>query len=263
MVRLYSWNVNGIRAVSKKIIKNELSFVEWILHETPDVLCIQETKAHKNQLDDKITKIKSYKAYFAEAERKGYSGVVTYVHKSMGKHKNKIGLGISKFDKEGRTVITEFDDFILFNFYVPNGKMNEDRLAYKMEFYYELTKQMKTLQNEDKKIIITGDINTAHQEIDLARPKPNEKISGFLPKERKWITSFLKQGFIDSFRYLHPDEIKYSWWSMRAGARNRNVGWRLDYFYLSNNLIPNLKKSEIHNDIMGSDHCPVSVVLDF
>ena len=262
MVKLVSWNVNGIRAVSKKKVLKDLGFVEWILEEQPSVLCLQETKAHRKQLIKALTNIKGYTSHFAEAQKKGYSGVVTYVHESMGKFKVKTGFD-PKFDSEGRTLITEFDDFILFNAYMPNGKKNQERLDYKMDYYQQLANYVKPLQKANKNIIITGDVNTAHQEIDLARPKQNVKISGFLPEEREWQSSFLKQGFIDSYRFLQPKTVKYSWWSVRSGARARNVGWRLDYFYLSKNMKAKLKGAEIHNEIMGSDHCPISINLEF
>ena len=253
--RILSWNVNGIRAVYKK------GFVDWFSKEKPDILCVQETKAMKEQLPDDLITIGKYRSFFSSAERKGYSGVATYCNAEPVKVSN--GIGIKKFDSEGRFLITDFNEFILFNIYFPNGKAKKERLQYKMDFYDSFLKHLKKLSKQGKRIVICGDVNTAHKEIDLARPKENEKISGFLPEEREWIDKLLKAGFIDTFRVFNDEPDNYTWWDMMTRARDRNVGWRIDYFFISENLSSNLKSATILPDVMGSDHCPVGIELKF
>ena len=254
-MKIYSWNVNGIRAVLKK------GFLTWIKNENADIVCLQETKASPDQLTFDLTHLDSYHSYFAWAEKKGYSGVVTYTKKEP--ENIQVGLQENKFDREGRTLITKYQDFTLFNIYFPNGKASPERLAYKMAYYNFLLDYLKELLKTEKNIIICGDVNTAHQEIDLARPKENQLISGFLKEERAWIDKLLALGFIDSFRTLYPNKKdQYTWWSQRSGARQRNVGWRIDYFFISKNLKKRLKSAQIHNQIQGSDHCPISIEID-
>ena len=253
--KLISWNVNGIRAAYKK------GFLDWFKDTKPDILCIQETKAHPEQLTKDLLSVKGYKSFFSSAERKGYSGVVTYTKPEPVNVTN--GLGIKKFDSEGRFIITEYKEFILFNIYFPNGKASKERLAYKMDFYETFLKHLKKLLKQGKKIVICGDVNTAHKEIDIARPKENSKISGFLPEEREWIDRFLDAGFIDTFRVFNQEPDNYTWWDMITRARERNVGWRIDYFYISENLKKNLKSAFILSDVMGSDHCPIGIELKF
>ena len=254
-LRLISWNVNGIRAIQKK------GFIDWLKNENPDILCLQETKAHPDQLDDVLKNVDGYSAYFSSAEKKGYSGVVTYTKLKPLSVQN--GLGVKKFDSEGRFIITEFDEFTLFNIYFPNGKASDERLQYKMEFYETFLKHCKKLLKEGKKIIVCGDVNTAHKEIDLSRPKENSVISGFLPQEREWIDKFLAAGFVDTFRIFNKEPEQYTWWDMVTRARERNVGWRIDYFYISENLKDNIKSASINSSVMGSDHCPVEIELKF
>ncbi len=254
-VRILSWNVNGIRAAYKKGLLN------WCSKEKPDILCVQEIKAVKEQLSDDLINVDGYASYFSSAERKGYSGTATYTKVNPVKVVN--GIGIKKFDSEGRFLVTDFTDFILFNIYFPNGKAKEERLQYKMDFYEAFLKHLKKLLKQDKKIVICGDVNTAHKEIDLARPKPNEKISGFLPQEREWIDKLLEAGFIDTFRKFNQKPEQYTWWDMMTRARERNVGWRIDYFFISENLRDNLKNAFILPEVMGSDHCPVGIELKF
>ncbi|MEJ2506672.1 MAG: exodeoxyribonuclease III [Ignavibacteriaceae bacterium] len=253
--KLISWNVNGIRAAYKK------GFLDWFKDTKPDILCIQETKAHPEQLTEDLLSVNGYKSFFSSAERKGYSGVVTYTKPEPVNVMN--GLGINKFDSEGRFIITEYKEFILFNIYFPNGKASKERLAYKMDFYETFLKHLKKLLKQGKKIVICGDVNTAHKEIDIARPKENSKISGFLPIEREWIDKFLDAGFIDTFRVFNQEPDNYTWWDMITRARDRNVGWRIDYFYISENLKKNLKSAFILSDVMGSDHCPIGIELKF
>ncbi len=253
--RLLSWNVNGIRAIYKK------GFLDWLKNENPDILCLQETKAHPDQLTEELKNVDEHKSYFSSAEKKGYSGVVTY--SKLNPVKVQQGIGIKKFDSEGRFIITEFDEFILFNIYFPNGKASDERLKYKMEFYETFLKHCKKLLKEGKKIVVCGDVNTAHREIDLARPKENSVISGFLPQEREWIDKFLAAGFIDTFRLFNQEPEQYTWWDMVTRARERNVGWRIDYFYISENLKDNIISASIHSSVMGSDHCPIEIELKF
>ena len=254
-VRLLSWNVNGIRAIQKK------GFLEWFKKDNPDILCLQETKAHPEQLDDALKNVDGYQSYFSSAEKKGYSGVVTYTKIKPVTVQN--GLGIKKFDSEGRFIITEFEEFTLFNIYFPNGKASPERLQYKMEFYETFLNHGKKLLKAGKKIIVCGDVNTAHKEIDLARPKENSVISGILPQERVWIDKFLSAGFIDTFRIFNQEPEQYTWWDMVTRARERNVGWRIDYFYISENLKKNITSAAIHSSVMGSDHCPIEIELKF
>jgi exodeoxyribonuclease-3 len=254
-LRLLSWNVNGIRAIYKK------GFLDWFKKVNPDVLCLQETKAHPDQLVEELKNVDGYESYFSSAEKKGYSGVVTY---TKLKPKNvQQGLGLKKFDSEGRFIITEFKEFILFNIYFPNGKASAVRLKYKMDFYDAFLKHCKKLLKQNKKVVICGDVNTAHKEIDLARPKENSKVSGFLPEEREWMDKFLSVGFVDTFRIFNNEPENYTWWDMITRARERNVGWRIDYFYASENLKDNIKSATIHSSVMGSDHCPIELELKF
>lgn len=255
-MKLLCWNVNGIRAIARK------GFLEWLEHEQPDILCLQETKASPDQLDKALLEPDHYFAYWhSSVVKKGYSGVVTYTKKKP-LHVEYGMLG-EKFDGEGRVVMTEFKEFALFNVYFPNGKASGDRLNFKLEFYEAFLKKIEDLRKKGKKIIFCGDINTAHKEIDLARPKENEDISGFLPIERKWIDRVVEKGYIDTLREFHKGPDLYTWWSLQAGARPRNVGWRIDYFFLQPELKKHLKDAYILPDVMGSDHCPVGIKLDF
>jgi exodeoxyribonuclease III len=252
-MKIYSWNVNGLRAILKK------GFLEWIQEESPDILCIQETKLQENQLEDNIKNIEGYYSYFSFAEKKGYSGVATFTKKKP--IDVKYGMGIERFDSEGRIVATEFEGFTLLNIYFPNGQMNEERLSYKMEFYDALLEYCNSLVSEGKKLVICGDYNTAHTEMDIKNAKGNEKTSGFLEIERAWLDKLIANGYTDTFRHINPEEVKYSWWSYMFKSRERNVGWRIDYHFVSNNLLPYVKDAEILNEVVGSDHCPVVVEL--
>jgi exodeoxyribonuclease-3 len=252
-MRILSWNVNGIRAVYKK------GFIDWLLSDKPDIFCLQEIKASEEQIPDAMKAIQRYHTYFSSAERKGYSGVALYTKQ---KPKNlTMKFGIKKFDSEGRAIIAEYEKFILFNIYFPNGKASKERLRYKMEFYNVFLRTVDRLKKEGKKLIICGDVNTAHREIDLARPKENSKISGFLPEERAWIDTFISHGFIDTFRVFHTDGGQYTWWDQKSRARERNVGWRIDYFFISDNLKRRLRSAFIMPEVIGSDHCPVGIEI--
>lgn len=255
-MKLISWNVNGIRAVAKK------GFLEWMQKENPDILCLQETKSQPDQLGFELTHPAGYHAYFSSSSRKkGYSGVATYTKEQPLSITE--GMGIDKFDEEGRIVTTEFKNFTLLNIYFPNGKASSDRLIYKMEFYEAFLKHIELLRKNGKRIIFCGDVNTAHKPIDLARPKENEDISGFLPIEREWMDRVVAKGYIDTLREFHPEPNLFTWWSMRSGARERNVGWRIDYFFLQPELREHLKDAYTMPEVLGSDHCPVVAILEF
>lgn len=252
-MNIFSWNVNGIRAVKKK------GFLDFISDYSPDILCLQETKAHVEQLGDDLLNISGYLSIFDSPKyKKGYSGVAIYT--------NEEPLNVSTtldsdqdLDDEGRTLIAEYDKFILLNFYFPNGQMNDTRLDYKLRFHDAAYDMFVKLKRKKKNIIICGDYNIAHNEIDLRHPKPNENTSGFLRIERDWLDKFQKKGFVDTFRYFYPNEVKYSWWTYMRNARQNNAGWRIDYFWVSQ--IDKIKDAQIHNDVFGSDHCPVSISL--
>ena len=252
-IRILSWNVNGIRAAYKK------GFLDWLKKDQPDILCIQETKARPEQLSDDLLNVEGYHSYFSSAVKKGYSGVAIYSKLEPKSIKN--GFGIEKFDSEGRILIAEYADFTLFNIYYPNGKARQERLDYKMEFYDAFLKYVDKLKKKGKNIIICGDVNTAHKEIDIARPKENEKISGFLPMEREWIDKFLSHGYLDTFRMFSQEPDNYTWWDQITRARERNVGWRIDYFYISESLKKKIKDAFIMSDVMGSDHCPIGIEI--
>ena len=252
-MRLLSWNVNGIRAVEKK------GFFEWMLKESPDILCLQETKAHPEQLTEKFLCPDGYTSYWSAAEKKGYSGVAIYTKKQPKSVTE--GLGIKEFDVEGRTLIADYGDFVLFNIYYPNGGAGNKRVPFKMKFYDAFLAKAEQMRKTGRTLIITGDVNTAHTEIDLARPKQNEKNTGFLPEERAWVSKFIQCGYADTFRHFHQEPGHYTWWDYKTAARSRDIGWRIDYFFVTENLLPNLKKAFILKDMQGSDHCPVGIEL--
>lgn len=254
--KLMSWNVNGIRSVWKK------GFSEWLQKEQPDVLGIQESKISDDQVTLDMRFPEGYSTYWTHAEKKGYSGVALFC-RTTPDHVQE-GLGIPAFDTEGRTLIAEYPEFTLFNIYYPNGQRDDIRLDYKLRFYDAFLEVAERTRAQGKGLVMCGDFNTAHHPIDLARPKENEKISGFLPIERAWMDKFVEAGYIDTFRHLYPEaKDHYSWWNVRSRARERNVGWRIDYFFISPDLKDNLKSAAIHPDVMGSDHCPVSIELAF
>jgi exodeoxyribonuclease-3 len=254
-VKLISWNVNGIRAIARK------GFLDWLADESPDVLCTQETKAHPDQLTKKLRQPPGYHTYWHSAQRKGYSGVATF-SRTEPLHV-ETGFGIEEFDVEGRVLMTAYPGFKLFNVYFPNGKRGPERLDYKLRFYAAFLEYCDGLLAQGDRLIVCGDVNTAHKEIDLARPKENEKVSGFLPEERAWIDRYLAHGFVDVFRAFHPDEpAQYTWWHYVTNARARNVGWRIDYYLVSKSLMPALTDASILSQVMGSDHCPISLELD-
>ncbi len=255
--KLVSWNVNGLRAVLKK------NFLEFFQLIKPDVLAIQEIKLQEHQLTAEMTEINDYKPHWSFAStKKGYSGVGVYTR--IDPVSVSQGIGIDKFDEEGRILQLDFNDFIFFNIYFPNGQMSDERLQYKLDFYAAFFDYTDKLKKNKKSIVISGDFNTAHNDIDLKNPGPNSKRSGFLPIERKVLDDILSRGYVDTFRFLYPDRVKYSWWSYRFNARKNNAGWRIDYFFVTQDVIDNgwLKTAFIDNEVLGSDHCPVGIVLE-
>lgn len=257
MRKIISWNVNGLRAVHRKN-----GFLEFIKKEKPDILCLQEMKARKEQLPDEIRNIFGYHSYFnSPEEKKGYSGVAIYTKEEP--KKVEYGMGVKKFDTEGRLIAAHYDDFILLNVYFPNGGGGPARLKYKLDFYDEFLEFIEKFRKHGKKIIFCGDVNTAHEAIDLARPKENEENTGFLPEERAWIDEVVYHGYTDVFRHLYPHKVgAYTYWDMKTRARDRNVGWRIDYFFVSQDLLLKIKSTKILSDVYGSDHCPVELILD-
>ena len=248
-----SWNVNGIRAVDKK------QALRWV-DETPiDFLALQEIKAEEEQIPQSIFDKNFSEVHVNSSSKKGQSGVALFANQKSLHVDTAKNVDILN---EGRINEFHFGDIVFFNVYFPNGQRNDERLEYKMAFYERFLAHCEALRKEGKSIVICGDVNTAHKEIDIARPKANENTSGFLKMERDWLDKFLSYGYIDTFRYVHGDaKDRYSWWSYRAGARGNNVGWRIDYFYVSEDLKDNILDANILDDIMGSDHCPISLKL--
>jgi exodeoxyribonuclease-3 len=254
-MKLLSWNVNGIRAAANK------GYSAWLSEYQPDILCIQETKANPDQLEDDLVKPNGYHSYWNAAEKKGYSGTATFTKSEP--ISIKLDLNDDKFDGEGRVIMTEFKEFILYNIYFPNGKRDLSRVDYKLEFSDKVLEKCEEQKKAGKKVIICGDFNTAHKEIDLKNAKSNEKNTGFLPEERAWIDKFISHGYIDTFRHFNSEPGHYTWWSYMFNARAKNVGWRIDYFFVTEDLIPNLKDAFILQEVMGSDHCPLGIELEF
>lgn len=253
-MNIISWNVNGIRAINRK------GNFQWLIDKKADIFCLQETKAHVDQLEDGIRNIPEYQSFFVSpAEKKGYSGVAVYT--KVKPLSVEFGLGVDGFDSEGRLIQVEYKDFFLLNGYFPNGGGGPDRLKYKLEYYDVFLKHVVKLKKK-KAVIFCGDINTAHEEIDLARPKANEKNTGFLPEERAWIDEVINHGFVDIFRFLNPRKKDiYTYWDMKTSSRDRNVGWRIDYFFISQDIVSKVKDTIIHDEVLGSDHCPIELIM--
>ncbi len=250
-IKMISWNVNGIRACVNK------GFKDFFKEIDADIFCIQETKCQIDQID---LKFNGYTSYWNSAEKKGYSGTAIF---TKNKPINvKYGIGIEEHDKEGRVITLEFEKFYIVNIYTPNSKRELERLEYRQTWEDEIRKYVLDL-SKSKSVVICGDLNVAHKEIDLKNPKTNRKSAGFTDEERNKMTELLEIGFVDSFRYLYPDkEEMYSWWSYMGKARERNVGWRIDYFVISKDLSKNIIEAEIYPEVMGSDHCPVGIIID-
>jgi exodeoxyribonuclease III len=254
-VKILSWNVNGLRAILRKGVWEMLS------KESADVICLQEIKTKPEQVpNDWIEGLNTQWAVWNPAERPGYSGVLTISNKQPDE--TITSLGFEESDREGRVIFTRFGDIWVVNVYVPNGQRDLGRVSYKLKFYEILLRRCQELREGGREVIICGDINTAHQEIDLKNPKENQNTTGFLAEEREWISKFLAHGYIDIYRYLFPEKIQYTWWSYVTQARRRNVGWRIDYFLISSRLLERVRNTEILDDFPGSDHCPISLTME-
>jgi len=250
---IWSWNVNGLRAILNK------DFLKVIQAEQPDILGLQETKLQADQIPDDFSLLTGYRQYWSHAERKGYSG--TCLLTKPVPLQIAYGFDTPQYDTEGRIILAEYPDFWLFNIYFPNGQMNEDRLNYKLGFYDRCLQVMEDKRQTGKMVLVSGDFNTAHQPIDLAHPKANETTSGFLPIERKWLDGIIALGWVDTFRVYDSAPEQYSWWTYIGNARARNTGWRIDYFFVNREHLPRIRQAGIRQDIYGSDHCPVYVVI--
>jgi exodeoxyribonuclease-3 len=253
-MKLISWNINGIRAAWKK------GFLDFVTAEQPDILCVQETKIQHDQLTPEMKDVGGYRSYWSMAEKKGYSGVATYTKPEP--QSVRTTFDSHALDTEGRVVHAEYPDFHLLNVYFPNSGMGPERLAHKLSFYDEFLDLTERLRKAGKGVIVCGDVNTAHTELDIARPRENEKSAGFLPEERAWVTKYLGHGYHDTFRLFVSEPGHYTWWDMKSGARARNIGWRIDYFFVSEELRDRVRAAGILPHVQGSDHCPITLELD-
>jgi exodeoxyribonuclease-3 len=253
-MRLVSWNVNGLRACVKK------GFLDFVAQDAPDVLCLQETRLKLTQVPPEVTGLDDYTAWWHPADRAGYSGVGLL--SKAPPVSVETGFGLERFSVEGRTLVADYGAFLLVNGYFPNGGKGPERLAYKLDYYTALLDWVKARQAEGRSVVVTGDLNTAHEERDLARPKQNRKTSGFMDCEREWLDHYRDAGLVDTFRLFEQDTGHYTWWSQRFGVREKNVGWRIDYFWVTADLVPKVNSATILPHIMGSDHCPIDLVLD-
>ena len=247
-----SWNVNGIRAAHKK------GLLDYMMNERADIFCLQETKAKPEQLPEELVSPEGYTAFFSSAEKSGYSGVVLYTREKPGSVEE---LGVAEYDAEGRALVAEYPGFVLINGYFPNSQGEGARLDYKLGYCDTILDLTNTLVKEGKHVIVCGDYNIAHKPIDLARPKQNENHAGYLPEEREWMSKFLDSGYTDTFRMFVEEGGHYTWWSYRTKGRERNVGWRLDYFCVNEGFADKVESSEIQSDVYGSDHCPVRLKI--
>ena len=255
-MRIISWNINGIRAIEKR------GFFDWLKKEDPDMLCLNETKAEPGQLSNQFINPAgtSYNSYWASAKKKGYSGVAIY---SKTKPQDVHFMGNSEFDDEGRVLAADYKDFTLIAAYFPNSQDERKRLPYKLAFNEAMQKFCKSIVKKGRHFLLCGDYNVANTAIDLARPKQNENNAGYLPEERAWMDSFLASGNVDTFRYFHPGETGYyTWWSYMGSAREKNIGWRIDYHCVDKGFLPRVKSSIIRPDVQGSDHCPIEIEID-
>jgi exodeoxyribonuclease-3 len=253
-MKIITWNVNGLRAALGR------DALKWVWDQQPDVLCLQEIKVRPEQLKEAQRTFPDYDVIWNPAEQLGYSGVATFLRGPS--LELRLGMDAPIFDIEGRLISTLHPGFRLFNVYFPNGQRGKERLDYKLDFYAHLLSWCDRLHAKGENIIVTGDFNTAHMPIDLKNPKQNEMNSGFMPEERTWIQNFLDHSFVDAYRYLYPERVQYTWWTYRFSARQRRIGWRIDYFLISEALIPQLTDVIIHEDVLGSDHCPVELVIE-
>jgi exodeoxyribonuclease III len=254
-ISLLSWNVNGMRAIHKK------GFLTWLAEAKPDILCLQETKCAESQLPPEVAQPAGYHAFWhCPSLKKGYSGTALLSREAP--LSVQMGLGVEEFDQEGRTIIAHYPTFTLINCYFPNGSQDHGRVPFKLAFYQAFLDTCEQLRAQGQTVVFCGDVNTAHREIDLAHPKTNQKNTGFLPEERAWLDRFVAVGYIDTFRHLYPDLAgQYTWWSMVTRARERNIGWRLDYFFVAAEGLDRVEDAFILPEVMGSDHCPVGIRL--
>ncbi len=252
MTTIYTWNVNGLRAA----IKN--GFLDWFAQTQPDILCLQETRLLPDEAPAELRAPEGYQVYWNPAEKRGYSGTAVFTKIAPT---TASGLDVPEFDSEGRAQLLTFPDFTLVNTYWPNSQSERKRLPYKLAFCHAIGNTLDALVHQGKNIIICGDFNIAHSEIDLARPKANENNAGYYIEERDAMSAFLNRGYVDVFRQLNPDTVAYTWWSYRARAREKNIGWRLDYHCVNENLFPRIQDIKVHDDVHGSDHCPVALTL--
>lgn len=252
MTVLYSWNVNGLRAVLKN------GFMDWFQQTQPDILCLQETRLLPGEVPAGLREAEGYHCYWNSAEKRGYSGTATF---SRIQPDRVTTLNLPEFDGEGRTQMLHFEDFVLVNTYWPNSRDERKRLPYKLDFCVAIGEALDALVAAGKNVVICGDFNIAHREIDLARPKQNENSAGYYIEEREAMSAFLDRGYVDVFRQLYPERVAYTWWSYRTRGRERNVGWRIDYHCVNKALLPRVQDARIHDDVTGSDHCPLSLTL--
>ena len=252
--RFVSWNVNGLRAAAEK------GFADTVTELAPDILALQEVKATPAQLPEAVRHLPGYTAYWAPAEKKGYAGVAVYVRQEYEPISVRTGLGLAEYDAEGRVLTLEYPDFFFVNVYFPNARHGLTRLGYKLRFNEALLKFLQNLGGR-KSVVVCGDFNVAHREIDLANPKENEQNAGFTPEERAWMDSFLAAGYVDTFRLFHPEGGQYTWWTYRFNARARNIGWRIDYFCVDQASRERVAAAAIRKEVAGSDHCPVELLL--
>jgi exodeoxyribonuclease-3 len=254
-LKIITWNVNGLRAVVGK------GAFDWLTTQDADAICLQEIKARPDQLvEGDLSLTIAYLQVWNSAQRPGYSGVLTLTRRAP--LEVRLGLGVEEFDGEGRLVALRYPGFWLFNIYFPNGQRDGGRLDFKLRFYAELLEQCDRMHAAGERIILTGDFNTAHREIDLRNPKQNQETSGFMPVERAWIDRYLEHGFVDVYRHLYPERVQYTWWTYRLNARQRGIGWRLDYYLVSAGLLPQVQDVVVNDSVLGSDHCPVTLLLD-
>lgn len=253
-MKIISYNVNGIRAAIGK------GFIEWLKEEDPDILCIQETKANPSQFDVSLFEDIGYNCYWHSAEKKGYSGVGLLT--KIKPDNVYYGVGVDKYDSEGRLVRADFGELTILSVYHPSGTTGDIRQDYKMEWLKNFHEFANKLKIDHPNLVISGDLNICHKEIDISNPKTKKGVSGFLPEEREWVSEFINSGFIDSFRELDKSPNKYTWWSYRAGSRSKNLGWRIDYHFVSENLKNNIRGASILSEVVHSDHCPICLELD-
>jgi len=249
--KIISYNVNVIRAAIEK------GLLDWLAGSGADIVCFQETKLSPDV--GSFEDFSEFSQYHVHASKKGYSGVGAWCRVEPNEVED--GIGVAEFDTEGRTQILHFEDFVLLNCYFPNGKKGPDRLKYKMDFYEAFLEKIEELRKKND-VVFCGDVNTAHREIDLARPKENSTVSGFLPIEREWIDRIVGMGWVDTYRSVHGDEVGYTWWDYKTGARERNIGWRIDYFFVNDEMKQQVKDSFIMQEVMGSDHCPIGLIIE-